>query len=187
MKRTKSFGLPKRFTDYLAYILETRAGISQSNKTYSIPIARKHDEYLAVAGKTGMRPAGDDKGKNYDLVYSGGLIAALALDIELRKNTSGGKGLGDFMHQMYLEFGVSGKKYKIEDVIRVANTTANADLAGFFKEYVEGMKVIPLESYLAYFRIRIRCEQTSQREQATKCPSEKDQHNGFKNKQYYRE
>jgi hypothetical protein len=34
-----------------------------------------------------MRRAGDDNGNNYDLVYSGGLIASLALDVELRRNT----------------------------------------------------------------------------------------------------
>ena len=143
------------FTDYLAYILETRTHLISEQELFNT-IARKYDEYLAVAGKTGMRRAGDEKGKNYDLVYSGGLIAALALDIELRRKTKGAKGLSDFMQRMYREFGAGGKKYKIEDVIRVANSTADADLAAFFKEYVEGTKVIPLESYLAYLGLDVR-------------------------------
>jgi len=145
------------FTDYLAYILEARAGLISEQDLFNT-FARKYDEYLAVAGRIGMRRAGENKGQNYNLIYSGGLVAALTLDVELRRSTNRERGLEDFMKQMYREFGVSGNKYRLEDVVRLMNRTAGTDLTAFFRDYVEGARVIPLERQLGYLGLDVRRE-----------------------------
>ncbi len=143
----QEFWFNEGVTDYLAYLLEARAGLISRQELLKA-FAQKYDEYLAVAGKLSMRRAGDDKGNNYDLVYSGGLIASLALDVELRRDTKNVDGLESLLKRMYGEFGIQDKKYALEDILNLANRIAKTNLQPFFKDYIEGTKIIPLEKYL---------------------------------------
>lgn len=140
--------LSEGFTDYLAYLLEARAGFIKLPELFA-HLAREYGKYTAVAGKFGMRPAGVAKAKNYDLIYSGGLIAALALDLELLQRTGGRQGLGTLLSHMHREFGLTGKRYALADVVRLASGIGGTDLNPFFKDYVEGAQVIPLDKWLA--------------------------------------
>ena len=145
------------FTDYLATRLDTRTAIISKQELFST-FARKYDEYLAVAGKISIRSAGNEKAKNYDLVYSGGFVSALVLDIEIRRNTKLTKGLDDVLKQMYQEFGISDKKFTIKDVIRITNSITGTDFSGFFKDYIMGIKIISLERYLEYLGLDVKKE-----------------------------
>ncbi len=133
-------------TEYLAYLLEARVGLINKAELLKV-FAKKFDEYKPVAGKTSLSKAGNNKGKNYDLIYSGGLITALALDIELRKATRNQKGLADLLQFMYRDFALKDKKYTIEDVKKIAEQISNRNFSYFFTDYVEGIKVIPFENY----------------------------------------
>ncbi len=146
------------FTDYLTYLLETRTGMVSEPQLFAV-LARKYDEYLAVAGKVNLRAAGINKSKNYDLIYSGGLIVALALDIAILKSTNGARSLNDFMQQLYREFAVSGQRYELADLLRLANLTSGADLTAFFDDFITGTKVLALDSYLEQVGLGIRREE----------------------------
>ena len=153
-------------TDYLSYLLEARAGLISRQELLKV-FAQKYDEYLAVAGKLSIRRAGDHKGANYDLVYSGGLIAALALDVELRRNTKNVNGLESLLRQMYREFGIQDKKYAMEDILNSVNRIAKINLQPFFKDYIEGTKIIPLEKYLDSLGLDVKRVAVSDRPHTT--------------------
>ncbi len=144
--KDQEFWFHEGVTDYLAYLLQARTGLIGEGELPAV-FARKFDEYKAVAGKISLREAGKNKGKNYDLIYSGGLITALALDVEIRKATKNQKGLPDLLKIMYRDFAVTNKEYTSEDVKRIAEQITNRDLASFFSDYVDGGKIIPFAEY----------------------------------------
>ncbi|MGK2935243.1 MAG: hypothetical protein ACSLFE_08410 [Gemmatimonadaceae bacterium] len=137
------------FTDYLADLLEHRTGMITEN-TLIARIGQHYDKYLAaraVGPGMSLRSAGDEKAKYYDLVYSGGLLTALALDVELRQRSAGQRGLEDLLRVMYRDFGGTGKPYAAADVQRAATEVAGADLATFFAQYVDGTAALPMQTY----------------------------------------
>ena len=133
-------------TDYLAYLLEARVGLISKAELLKV-FAGKFDEYKPVAGKISLRKAGNNKAKNYDLIYSGGLIAALALDVEIRKATKNQKGLADLLQFMYRDFALKDKKYTVEHIKKIAKQISNQDFSNFFAGYVEGTEIILFEKY----------------------------------------
>jgi predicted metalloprotease with PDZ domain len=145
-EENQEFWFVEGVTDYLAYLVEARAGLISKAELLKV-FAKKFDEYKPVAGKIALRKAGNDKAKHYDLIYSGGLVAALALDIEIRKATKNQKGLVDLLRFMYRDFALKDKKYTVADVRKIAEQISNQDLSGFFADYVEGFKIIPVEKY----------------------------------------
>lgn len=145
-EENQEFWFVEGVTDYLAYLLEARAGLMSRAELLKV-FTRKYDEYTPVAGKTSLRNSGNNKGKNYDLIYSGGLITALALDIEIRKATKNQKGLIDLLQVMYRGFALKDKKYTVEDIKRIAEQISNREFSSFFADYVEGIKIIPFEKY----------------------------------------
>lgn len=52
------------------------------------------------------------------------------------------------MRQMYREFGLTGSKYTMEDIIRIVSEIAGEDFEPFFKKYVSGTERLPLAEYL---------------------------------------
>lgn len=137
------------FTDYLANLLEHRTGMITED-TLIARIGQHYDKYLAaraVGPGVSLRSAGDDKAKYYDLVYSGGFLTALALDVELRQRSAGRRGVEDLLRAMYRDFGGTGKPYAAADVQRAASEVAGADLGTFFARYVEGTAALPMHAY----------------------------------------
>ncbi len=75
-----------------------------------------------------LEAAVKDKHRNWLLVYGGGTMAALAMDVELRQASGDKLGLPDLMKAMYAEFGVAGKTYTHADIVRVGKQISGADL-----------------------------------------------------------
>ena len=102
--------------------------------------------------------AGERKGFYRPGVYNGGWTVAFCLDLLIREKTSGRKTLDDFFRAMHEKFGVTGKPYRYEDIVRTASETANTDLANFFENYVAGEQTIQVKEFLrkyglaAYFK-----------------------------------
>lgn len=75
-----------------------------------------------------VREAVKDKHRNWLLVYGGGAIAALTIDVEMRKASGGKAGIEDLMKALYVEFGKPGKTYTQADVVRLARQASGAEL-----------------------------------------------------------
>jgi predicted metalloprotease with PDZ domain len=133
--------LAEGFTDYLSYQLMFQEGLLTS-KQLSEQASVEYAKYRAQAGRISLFRAGEQKDKNYDLVYSGGYIAALSLDAEIRRLSSGHHDLRTLMRSMYRQFGSTGTRYTYDDVVRVASGCAGADLSEWFRNYVQGIQVL---------------------------------------------
>jgi predicted metalloprotease with PDZ domain len=84
-----------------------------------------------------VRQAGFDKQPNRQLVYGGGSLAALALDVELRKRSDDRVGLPDLLQAMMREFAAPGRTYTLEDLARIAQSLTGSDFRPFFAGAVE--------------------------------------------------
>ncbi len=134
------------FTDYMSKLAALRTGfITQSE--WLQQIVYSYQAYRSNAGRLSMIAAGVNKGANYDLIYGGGLTAAMALDIICRKATQNKTGIAGIMKKMYTGFGLTGKPYTYTDIIKVCNATAGTDLTPFFETYIAGTQFIPLDQY----------------------------------------
>ena len=135
-------------TDYLANILELRSGIITREQLYD-RVAANWDRYRVVAGTQGLRAAGANKLANYDLVYSGGLLASLMLDVELRRATDGRAGLDSLVKRLYVLHGRTGELMAYTSIRREALRLGGPAIEPLFTRYVEGAERIPLDRVLA--------------------------------------
>jgi predicted metalloprotease with PDZ domain len=137
------------FTNYYALVASARLGfIGEDDFLRSIERACR--SYLPKAGRISIRSAGDAESSSFGLVYSGGSLIALALDIEIRRLTDNERSLDDLMRTMYRELGTTGTKYSVSDVIRAANTVSGTDITAFFDKYVLGKEELPVKQLLDY-------------------------------------
>lgn len=101
-------------------------------------------------GNISMRNAGvDDKTKfeNFFLVYHGGWITAMVLDIDIRSRTNNRKSLDDLMKWLYANFLRSEKLYDTNDIIQGIKITTGLDYTEFFNKYIYDTEVIPVATY----------------------------------------
>lgn len=96
--------------------------------------------------ETSLLEAGKKKGRHRFLVYNGGWAVAMALDVEIMENTHGQKNLDDFMTVMFERY--TTQSYTYDDLIRTASEVCGMDLASFFKKYVAGTELLPLNDYM---------------------------------------
>ncbi|WP_269533042.1 hypothetical protein [Chitinimonas sp. BJYL2] len=99
--------------------------------------------------------AAADKHRNWLLVYGGGSIAALALDVELRKATQGKQGLPDVMRAMHAEFGQAGKRYDFADLLRVIRSTTGYDATALLERIINQPAPYDLRPVFADLGLRL--------------------------------
>lgn len=139
------------FTDYLTNILLIRTQIIDEPtfyKRFENVITRYNIIRDLQQNKTSIKESGANKNQNRYLVYGGGALVGLGLDIEIRKATGNRKGLEDFMTEMYAQFGKTNIPYELKDIITAANKVSGKNLQWFFDDYVTGTKRIPVTDYL---------------------------------------
>ena len=143
------------FTDYLTNILQANLGYIDEDELLR-RLASHYEKYALHAGHISPREAGNDKAGHYDLVYSGGLIIAFALDIEIRKRTHFERGIRELLREMYLRFGTTRLRFTSDDVENLAGVVVGSDMNEFFKRYVHGTELISLEQYAGVVGIGVQ-------------------------------
>ena len=104
-------------------------------------LARGQNVARNVQGLTvTVRQAVKDKHRNWLLVYGGGTIAGLAMDIELRKASKGRVSLDTLLNAMYEEFGHPGKSYEQADIVRIGKAISGVDLEPLLNDIVATSK-----------------------------------------------
>lgn len=81
-------------------------------------------------------------------VYEKGALIGMCLDIIIRENSNGKKGILDLMHQLSNEYGVS-KAFNDEDLFAKITQLTYPQVGEFLKTYVSGPTPIPYDTYLA--------------------------------------
>ena len=90
---------------------------------------------------------GDLKHQHWGLIYSGGLLVAIAQDLQIRAATGNEKSLDDLMRHMFNEH--SGTGYSIDDIEQALSELNGSSQEEFFRRYVYGSEKIPIEEFLA--------------------------------------
>ncbi|HEX8393090.1 MAG TPA: hypothetical protein VF665_12170 [Longimicrobium sp.] len=145
---SQQYWFSEGYSDYLSSLLELRTGMI-SEPAFWARVAEHHQKYTRVAGGVSLLAAGADKAQNYDLVYSGGFLAALSMDVDLRRRTARRAGVEDVLRRMYARFGATGDPYTDHDVRAEAEAVGGGGLSAFFASYVTGTDLLPVQSDLA--------------------------------------
>jgi len=146
------------FTDYLTNILLARTKIIDEAtfyKRFENVITKYNITRDLLQNKLSVHESGINKDQNRYLVYGGGELVALGLDIEIRKATGNQKGLDDFLARLYNDFGKTNIPYELADIITIANQVSGKNLKPFFDDYVTGTKRIPVTEYLAEIGLQL--------------------------------
>ena len=139
------------FSEYYAYRTAAQMGLLSPED--AISMAAQPVGYYSSAkglGSISMRDAGKNnklKFENYFLIYNGGWVAAMTLDHDIRKRTSGRRSLDDLMKWLYANFPREKKLYDVKDIAIGLRTISDIDYQTYFDDYVLGTKVIPVADY----------------------------------------
>ncbi|WP_426339085.1 hypothetical protein ACN9MZ_22400 [Pseudoduganella sp. S-14] len=119
-------------------------------------LARGQNVARNVQGLTvTVREAVKDKHRNWLLVYGGGTIAGLAMDVELRKASKGKVSLDTLLNEMYKEFGHKGKQYDQADIVRIGKAISGVDLDPLLNNIVATSKAPDLSPLFKEIGLRL--------------------------------
>lgn len=119
-------------------------------------LARGQNVARNVQGLTmTVREAVKDKHRNWLLVYGGGTIAGLAMDVELRKASKGKISLDTLLQEMYKEFGHAGKTYEHADIVRIGKALSGVDLDPLLLNIVASSKAPDLNALFKDIGLRL--------------------------------
>ncbi len=156
--KEQEYWFSEGFTEYYSHIASARLGFT-SESDFLQNLERVCEMYLSQQGELSIREAGKNKGSNSGLVYQGGSLIALALDVQIRERTQNQKNLDDVMKRMYSEFGATGETYMMDDVIRIVSDIAGADFEPFFHKYVSGTERLLLAEYFEGAGLEVHVEE----------------------------
>lgn len=89
--------------------------------------------------------------------YTKGALAALALDLTIRRESGGERSLDDVMRAVWARHGQPDEPVEEEDFERLVAGVTGLDLAAFFDLAVRGTEDLPLAELLAHFGVRFEC------------------------------
>ncbi|MBC7917776.1 MAG: hypothetical protein H7Y28_08200 [Rhodoferax sp.] len=145
-------------TDYLTISTLARNGLvdRQFVKGWLENLSRGQTVARMAQGLEGtVRQAAKNKHRNWLLVYGGGSIAALAMDVEIRRATNNRSGLPDVMRAMYTEFAHPGKTYTLEDIVRVTRQATGVDVAPVLERTVSNTQATDLVPVFAHIGLQL--------------------------------
>jgi len=96
-----------------------------------------------------VRDAAKNKHQNWLLVYGGGSIAGLAIDIELRRASDDKIGIAELMQALYAEFAILGKTYQLSDIQSLASKLVGKDMTPVFTQLVQNKEMNDLRPMFA--------------------------------------
>lgn len=102
-----------------------------------------------------VREAGKDKQPNRLLVYGGGSLAALALDVELRQRSDDHFGLPQLMQALYSRHRGPDQRYTLADIATVCAEFSGWDCSEFLAKAVESPQALDIRSALTGLGLRL--------------------------------
>lgn len=137
------------FTDYYSNrVLFTTEVLSPAE--YLRIVRGWTSDYLSTTPGKGLREGGKLDAKERALIYQGGALAALCIDIELRKGSKNKRALDDVMIALYEQCAeVDFDEIPIDALERLLKKLGGRDLGKFLERHVEGSERLPLEAAFA--------------------------------------
>ena len=146
------------FTDYFSRLLLLRLGRITWER-FLADLEACAQQYIEAAGGISLLAAGEAKFTNRAMVYDGGRLAALCLDVEIRKASEGKASLAAVMRALYAEARV-GKPASsgLERIEAAVASAAGRPLTEFFSLHVRGPTPLPIAERLADLGIALHSE-----------------------------
>jgi predicted metalloprotease with PDZ domain len=148
------------FTEYMESILLLRAGIVDP-ETYLDDLAEDWPKYLARPGRNVTplselsfeawiklyKPADNHTNRTVSY-YEKGKWAALVLDLLLRDETGGRRGVEDLFRQLWAEFGQRDRGLTESELESAVDQLAGRSMAAYFERYIRGTEELPVPALL---------------------------------------
>lgn len=148
-ERSKRQWFSEGFTEYFANLTLIRSGVINENQFYRL-IEKTIGLYFYYINRqypdVSLELAGSKKSKYRFGVYNGGWCAAFVMDMMIREKFPN-KSLDDFMSTLFTKYGLTGEPYTLEDLVREFNRFIEAENDIYFKKYIYGLEVLPVEEY----------------------------------------
>lgn len=154
-------------TDYYGDLLLVRAGLRTPDK-YLEELGKDIDAHRRRPGRevqsvaeasfdawvTFNQPTADAANSTVS-IYREGLLATLALDLSVRRQSDGRRSFDDVLRLLYRRFPLGGPGYSTRDVLAALREVSGQDYGDFFARHIEGVEPLPLEELLALAGIEL--------------------------------
>jgi len=146
------------FTSYYTSLTSYRAGLKDA-RTFVGEMARGIGEvegnearrYISASDSSTSTWIGYNTPPPFSIsYYSLGRNIAALLDLSIRHDTSGARGLDEVMRALFTDFYQRGRGFSTDDLIRVVNRISGQSYDSFFNRYVSGTDVPPYDTFLGY-------------------------------------
>jgi predicted metalloprotease with PDZ domain len=146
-------------TSYFEELITLRAGL-QKRDEFLEAFAKTIDDYRHTPGRFEQSASassfdewiaggGSDRARNASVnIYNKGQLLGLAMDLELRRQTRGAKGLEDVHRILYEQHSVAQGGYDAADIRAALKQVSGQDWSAWWSQYVDGTAEIPFESLL---------------------------------------
>lgn len=136
------------FTNYYALKALHHIGYLSDESYLELLAGLFYQRYVSddAVGRLSMT-SGQLKHEHWGLIYSGGLLVAIAQDLQIRSATGNEKSVDDLMRFMFDEH--SDNVYDLTDIERALAGLNNASQKGFFDRYIYGVERIPVSQFMA--------------------------------------
>ena len=136
--------------EYYTFRTMHQAGQIDSSSMFE-SLRERESLYREAAGQISMVDAGERKLDYYNLVYSGGLMAALALDMHILETTNGAYRLDDVLPAIYEQFGPdSDVGLNLSTLAVTISEITGADTDELLQQYVSGIEIFQGDRLLAW-------------------------------------
>ena len=149
--------------EYLSYLANVRLG-DISEEDFLSQLSDHYQRYLAAAQpELSMSTAGRDKAAHYDLIYSGGMIAAAALDLAVRERSDNQKGVEDLIRALYSQYPrANGARSRpgvalldSNSITRVAAEVLDPESGSRLRSWIDGSALIPFDTLAGAAGLRL--------------------------------
>jgi predicted metalloprotease with PDZ domain len=151
-------------TSYMEELITLRAGL-QKRDEFLESLAKEIDDYRHQPGRfqqSATESSFDEwiavpgeRARNASVnIYSKGQLLGLMMDIELRRQTRGQRGLQDMHRLLYEQHSVTQGGYGPADVLAALRQVSGQDWSGWWAQYVDGTAEIPFDSLLQTVGLR---------------------------------
>lgn len=150
-KMSKHLWLYEGVTEYFAGHVQVYQGLISTDAYFDMILdkmetAKNFNDTLPFTVMSAK--ALDEHKDEYMNVYNKGALIGLCLDILIREQTNGKKGLKELMHLLSQEYG-KDVSFKDDELFGKISQLISPELSKFFATYVEGSQPLPFEEIFA--------------------------------------
>lgn len=156
--------LKEGFSEYYTFLTGVRAGafdeaflIEQLGERAGLYLTALRQHTIAEGGKT--KHSGGDA--SYNLVYSGGMMLAAALDAKIRAHSNGAQSLDDVLRKVHATYSGEGSARLSYRTLQMLLPKYGIE-RGFLDKYVKTQSPLPLKELFAGFGLTISIDESGE-------------------------